>query len=168
MSVMRLYMTKEEIRSKYNRAEDKKAVVRLLAELEGTDEATIRKILEEKPEPEPETRPAGGLPKKKMLTQRERSEIIRTMLRAGKSVRQIAEEAGCTEETVKIHARKLKLEVVEVVERAMREEPIARRREKTPAERVASVLLEMPMGAAKESKLLCYELCCSILRNAEK
>ena len=163
-----MQMTKEEIRSKYNRAEDKKAVVRLLAELEGTDEATIRKILEEKPEPEPEARPAGGLPKKKMLTQKERADIIRTMLRAGKSVSQIAEEAGCTEETVKIHARKLKLEVVEVVERAMREESVERRREQTPTERVASILLAMPGDADKASKLMCYELCCSILRNAEK
>lgn len=169
-----MQMTKEEIRDKYNRAENKKATLRLLAELEGTDEATIRRILEEKQEPEPEVRTDGELPKKKLLTQKERAAIIRAMLSAGKPVNQIAEEAGCSEQTVLSHAKKLKLEAVAAAERqepvevAMPTENNARRVEQMPGERVTSILLAMPADADNESKLMCYELCRSILQNAER
>ena len=40
-----MQMTQEEIRSRYNRAEDKKAIVPILADLNGTDERTIRSIV---------------------------------------------------------------------------------------------------------------------------
>lgn len=163
-----MQMTQEEIRSRYNRAEDKKAIVPILADLNGTDERTIRSIVETQPEPEPEKAETG----RKLLTQRERAEIIRAMLIAEKPVNQIAEAAGCSEETVRTHAKKLKLEAAaaeEAVRPAEKEKPIAAKEWKpTEADRVADILLAMPADAAKETKLLCYELCRSMLRNAAK
>lgn len=161
-----MQMTQEEIRSRYNRAEDKKAIVPILADLNGTDERTIRSIVEPQPEPEPEKAETG----RKLLTQRERAEIIRAMLIAGKPVNQIAEAAGCSESTVMNHARKLKLEAVEADEKEQPapERVVAVKVARSEDGRVADILLAMPADAAKETKLLCYELCRSMLRNAAK
>ena len=161
-----MQMTQEEIRSRYNRAEDKKAIVPILADLNGTDERTIRSIVETQPEPEPEKAETG----RKLLTQKERAEIIRAMLIAGKPVNQIAEAAGCSEETVRTHAKKLKLEAVAAAEKEQPapEQAVAAKAARSEADRAADILLAMPADAAKETKLLCYELCRSMLRNAAK
>lgn len=161
-----MQMTPEEIRSRYNRAEDKKAIVPILADLNGTDERTIRAIVETQPEPEPEKAETG----RKLLTQKERAEIIRAMLIAGKPVNQIAEAAGCSEETVRTHVKKLKLEAAEADEKDQPapEQVVAAKAARSEDGRVADIILAMPADAAKETKLLCYELCRSMLKNALK
>lgn len=115
-----MQMTADEICRSYKNAVDPKKQIGILAELNATDKASIKAILIDAGLMEPEKKSGPKAPQ----TKAEMDAVISEGIRKGMTVQKIAEDAGCTEQTVKNHKRALKKaepQTAEELERAIAE-----------------------------------------------
>lgn len=108
-----MQMTPEEICRHFQLAKNKNNDIRVLADLNNTDRASIRAVLIEagamSPDPPPRHKAAKGEPPSVQRPEslEELAAAIRTGIGDGKTDKEIAAEVGCCRETVRNHRKRL-------------------------------------------------------------
>ena len=176
-------MTAEEIVRHYRQAKDPKNDIQVLADLNGTDTASIRAILIDAGElaPDGKVKKKPGAPENRA----ERDAIIRRMLAEGHTWSETAAAAGCTQPTVARVAREMKKETAAEPSRAepsraepenegdrgkkKPERPPIRREKGKPNvnSRMAAILYAVPEEAPDSVKARAVDLCKEMMNHAE-
>ncbi len=157
-------MSPEEICRHYTQAANQKKDIQVLADLNGTDSASIRAVLID----------GGLLPPDKARRKRkqtpealvELAEEIAKALDEGLDDKTVAERVGCCELTVKNHRKQRKRPVApENKPVAQESEPVAQESEPVMGlyARIEQILAALPTDANKESRYIAMDLCTALL-----